>query len=442
MGSLYQIESTDIERLNQNELPRVLNHLIRAEARLLHVPFESIQTSLRVNDPDGGIDACVRTGSAASEWLPFGCSVWQYKAQRKLTITEMRKEVKKPGVRRALLQADNGETKISTDDGLEGGHERSRTYCLVLGGDPIPKDIERMRTQLTQVLASEYLGVSAKLFVAGDVAQWATEHPAMAFEFSRPVNGVLPLERWRAHQPAHRVPFRPDAARTAIADEILARWSAAHGPTHLRIQGHAGVGKTRLALQLFKGAGEDVLYAPDPSTIAELCTWVANHPDAHVTLIVDECDAQTDQRLAEWADASGGRLRVLTVGPANVRGSGVAVYDLPPLSEDSLSEIVAAAATTLSPEQVHWVARVARGYVKLATTLALQVANGMTTVRDLASTYDVSLILHQLLPDAHMRNAMEGLALLTRVGWEGMLKRRAEPLLSSSACHGTRCGSG
>lgn len=422
MRSPFQIDSDDVARLSQIDLPRVLNRLIRAEADLLGVPFEGVQTSLRMNDPDGGIDARVRTGGVGGRWLPAGVSAWQFKAQRKLTPAEMRKEVKKPGVRRTLLRAENSAADAGKDDGLDAANEGGRAYCLVLGGDPTPEEIEQMRTQLSQVVAGEYPGARAILLTAGDIAQWATEHPTLAFEFGRPVNGVMPVERWRAQQPAHRVPFRPDAARTTMAEEIRARWTEADGPAHLRIQGSAGVGKTRLALELYRDAAGDVLYAPDPSAIVELCTWVADHPRAHATLIVDECDAQADVKFAEWAYATGGRLRLLTVGPANVRGSSPTVYDLPPLGEDALADIVAATATALSPEQVRWVARVARGYVKLATTLALQVARGVTATRDLTSTYDVSLILKQLLPDERVRSAMEGLALVTRVGWDGDLE--------------------
>jgi hypothetical protein len=52
-----QIESMEVEQLTQDRLPRIMNLLLRMEAARLHVPPENIETTLRVNDADGGIDA-------------------------------------------------------------------------------------------------------------------------------------------------------------------------------------------------------------------------------------------------------------------------------------------------------------------------------------------------------------------------------------------------
>lgn len=81
--------------------------------------------------------------------------------------------------------------------------------------------------------------------------------------------------------------------------------------------------------------------------------------------------------------------------------------------------MIEATATTLPSQQVQWIVRVAKGYIKLAVLLAKKIAQGTINVVDLTQTYEIGLFLKGLFPSSRLRQAMKGLALLIRVGWDG-----------------------
>ncbi|HLK61351.1 MAG TPA: hypothetical protein VKU00_32675 [Chthonomonadaceae bacterium] len=80
MNALFEVDATSIVRLNKEGFGDVLNRLIRAEASQQGLSTTQVYTSLRIDDPDGGIDAAVRDCAVVSDWIPIGHSVWQFKS--------------------------------------------------------------------------------------------------------------------------------------------------------------------------------------------------------------------------------------------------------------------------------------------------------------------------------------------------------------------------
>jgi hypothetical protein len=54
---LFDIEERDIEYLTEPQFVDVLNRLLKAEAQKFGIPVQDVNTTMRLNDPDGGIDA-------------------------------------------------------------------------------------------------------------------------------------------------------------------------------------------------------------------------------------------------------------------------------------------------------------------------------------------------------------------------------------------------
>lgn len=399
MPDPFEITSTEIAVLSQAKLPEVVNRLLRAEARNLGIPVGDVSTSPRYTDPDGGIDAHVRAGIFSSAWLPPGDSVWQYKAGSAPDKAIIENETRKADVTEAI--------------------KNGATYVLVMGAAPTHRVCANRRKLLREAIDAIKPGASHRLLTGSDIAQWANEHPVMRFAFGRPVANYWPLDHWRWQQPPHQIPFEPDEERATYIQTIRRALAAPDGPVHIRLEGPPGVGKTRLAIEAFSDYPDTVLYTMGPPGDEVFFSWMAASPNAEAILVVDECDVARAGRLEQLANMSGGRLRLLTIGHEEFRGASTRLFKLTPLDEDTMRRVVHAAASTLSHEQVRWVARVARGYVKLATVLAVQVAQAQAaTATNLASIHDVQAILGQLLPDQRTRQAMQGLALLRRVGWD------------------------
>jgi hypothetical protein len=287
-----------------------------------------------------------------------------------------------------------------------------------------------MERLLHDAIQTVHPGASCKLIYASKIASWASQHPVMRFHLGQhPIDGLWSLAHWLRYQKDHQIPFQPDQARGDIIREIQQRFAAEDGPIHLRIQGSAGIGKTRLALQVFEDGQDTVFYAPEPPSTDSFFQWLAAKKDAHAILIVDECDADSARKLEQLAQMSVRRLRLLTVGPAEVSGNSPYVYLLPDLAEDALTNIVCQGVPALPTEQARWVARKVGGYVKLATIIAEHIREGKTTVADLLAAYDVQeFFVRQLLPADRNRLAMKGLSLLRRVGWDGELAAEGEAI--------------
>src|SRR5713226_2609935 len=115
MNPLFGISEEEIARLPEQALVDVLNRLLRAEGSRIGLLPTNIQTSLRIHDPDGDVDACVRDCVSGSHWIPEGLSVWQFKSGKDHEPAKLKKEFRKPGVQESLKQ---------------GGR-----YCVVIGKD-------------------------------------------------------------------------------------------------------------------------------------------------------------------------------------------------------------------------------------------------------------------------------------------------------------------
>src|SRR6266508_3952092 len=99
----FQVDADEIARLNEHQLVRLVNRLIWHEARRLRLPVEEVRITLRIHDPDGGADAITRAEEEASDWIPAGSTVWQFKKAWP-GATRLRREFAKPAVREVIEQ--------------------------------------------------------------------------------------------------------------------------------------------------------------------------------------------------------------------------------------------------------------------------------------------------------------------------------------------------
>ena len=85
-----------------------------------------------------------------------------------------------------------------------------------------------------------------------------------------------------------------------------------------------------------------------------------------------------------------------------------------------MEQVIRTAAPTLPNEQVRWVAEKTQGFVKLALIVAQHVADGQEDVVSLGSDRQIAHFISTVVaPDAEPRRALQGVSLLTNVGWLG-----------------------
>ncbi|MFN9584931.1 MAG: hypothetical protein ACK561_07010 [Pseudomonadaceae bacterium] len=257
---------------------------------------------------------------------------------------------------------------------------------------------------------------------ARKIADWAEQHPAIVawvkHQLGKPLVGWRPYLGW-AYQEAtvdseylldDRVKvFTPDAEKginvSATIDRL--RLDLSKGAS-VRIVGLSGVGKTRLVQALFDPrvqtnqaalSADDVLYtdlsdgpSPQPSAMLEALI----EDGSQCVLVVDNCGADTHQRLTELLKKSGSKIGLVTV-EYDVRDDlpdATKCYRLEGSSDDVIKQLLQRRYPVLSLSDVDTITAFSDGNARVAFALAATV----TMTGELARLRDSDLfkrLFHQ-----------------------------------------------
>jgi len=413
------IDGADIARLNNHQFRKVINTLLTVEANENRVPLDKLDLNTRDTDPDAGIDARVHwPGSVPNDFWPSGEIAMQFKSG-KITDGDLDTELGKRGVRQTLRRGGN--------------------YLLLVGHDYVPAARDKRQEQLARICRLKRLPVSRCRILYGDqIARWISNYPAVVIlpELGKPIPAFATVEHWR-QESVFQNEFRADVNREAVMKAIRAFVSGAVSQENiLRVEGPAGVGKTRLALESLseRGVAESVLYAPDAEApqVQELLAWMQGYITARAIIAVDECSQDHQEVLARYARLCGPRLRLICVGPTDLileSPPGLQqVYRLTPLPDVDMRVLIAAE-PGIPAEVIDTAARVSGGYVKLALYVARMLVRQHIPLVELRTIYEVRHVLKRFVPK-EISQSLQALSLLARVGWEDEVRHEAQALAS------------
>ena len=425
------IQSTEISALEQRELVELMNRLLYLECLKLGVDPENINTTLQTTWSDGGVDAGISNVPAGSRWLPEGESVWQSKSGKALSSTRLCKEFDKIGVQDALKRG--GSYVVFMSGSVHAGDQRNGKNGSIIEDGQRNRQIALQEYCKQQGFATD----RCKIVYASQIAEWANEYPAVVLDFRRDVVvGLLTWEKWSGAK-NYQENFVSDPGRTTIIqtfqDLLIPK---AQEKRFLRIEGLQGVGKSRLALELFRDTPlrHTVLYAAQPSVIKDHLWSYLQTNSVTITLVVDECDYPEHRNLLDKVDSCGTSVRLLTVGPRSSRTKPVSFetefVTLDQLEAGAMNELLKKTFPGLPDDLKQYVTDLSSGFVKLALNLARAVSSSKTrqSVSELTSHLDIKHLLSTMLPDRQDRNAMGVIALLERVGWEDELADEGKAL--------------
>ncbi|MFQ5853148.1 MAG: hypothetical protein ACE5JU_21525 [Candidatus Binatia bacterium] len=409
-GSPFEISAKDVDRFNDVEFLDFLNKLFLAEIHKLGVPPMSLESSLRHTDPDGGVDSRTTIPEWPPErWVPRGLTAWQFKSGG-IKPGDIKKEFKKTGVQSVVTA---------------GG-----SYGIIVGKDYSDPLRQSRKKTLEACFKGKGKKNRSRLYTSTDIANWANEHPGLLLQpyLERPIGDFLRVESLQ-RQEHHRVQFVEDDLRVNAISALRETIQRCH-PAHLRVEGKAGAGKTRLVMEALSlpGLAERVLWAIGPDVIPNgLFKWFETHQSSGGIIVVDECPRGDAEKMAQLVEPSSGRLVLITIdhssqvsvpaGPAEGR------IEVGLLDEKKLEAVIKNAAPALPPDVRERIANISGGYVKLATALALAYAKDpkMPSVTELTKDQRVQRHLEALLPNPEDREGMKAFAVLSRVGMEGDL---------------------
>ena len=415
---LELITGKDVAFLDGQQFPLVMNALLMAEASQNRVPLLDLTVTSQTTDPDGGIDArFLWPANVGHDVLAAGANVLQFKAG-KISKKLMAKEFSKPDVQASL--------------------KAGSAYVLCVGYDYPEKWVRYYRKALDALCKKmKCTAKQTKLIFGGSLARWISRFPAVVAlpELRKQIPQFVTVSRWKEDNPNLANEFRPDASRKEIIENIQTFLKSQSPNYVIRIEGPAGVGKTRLALEsvLDPEFAARTLYArnADHDDVEKVLQAFYSSREIHAILVIDECDAARQSTLQDFAQNSGGRIKLVCVGIAEILHKSpqptlVPLYQLNPLDATDITAILQSSFPNADPAFIELSARLSGGYVKLAIFIVqLLVENGVQPAIVLAREFTIQSFLQKFVPE-EMLLSLQALSVLARIGWEEELQKEAE----------------
>jgi hypothetical protein len=411
MHTLFHVDTADIKALNDEQARELIARLCRAEIRKYGGSESAVTWGGDQRAKDGGVDVRVEINPplGISGYLPNDNTAFQVKAEV-FPPSKIPGEMVPNGVLRQAIR-DLATTKGS--------------YVIAATRDDTSESALDLRLNAMRAcLSANGLGSSPHFdfYDARKIADWVEQHPAIAawvkHQLGKPLVGWRPYSGWAYQETTvdseylldDRVKvFTPDAEKginvSATIDRL--RLDLSKGAS-VRIVGLSGVGKTRLVQALFDPriqtnqaalSADDVLYtdlsdgpSPQPSAMLEALIEDGNH----CVLVVDNCGADTHQRLTELLKKSGSKIGLVTV-EYDVRDDlpdATKCYRLEGSSDDVIKKLLQRRYPVLSLSDVDTITAFSDGNARVAFALAATV----TTTGELARLRDSDLfkrLFHQ-----------------------------------------------
>ena len=399
-----QVSPERIAAMNDPDLNRLMLQLLKAQSYKCGAPANEVRVNTEGNAKDDGCDGWSARPTTTDDWLDSTVTCWQFKAGTAGEPAKLSGEVTKRIARETLLAGGRFVVVASgSKNGTKGEDDRRETLRREAATADIPSN-------KIGVIGSERL------------TNWCNQHPAVAAYWAGRPSGLWTLDDWLDCE-EHQVPWQ---STEQIQAEINARRTdldfVTGGVYHLHIQGPPGVGKTRFALELCRGAiwRGTVVYIRQASDLRldELLDSAATDDGVQLIVVADEVQSEQLRPMRDSVGRGKGRVRLITIGhspspdPTNIPSLSVK-----PLQTKEMAKVIEGWHSTMPPEHVDFVVRFANGYVRLARLTADAVMKSqMMDVRGLLSRDEIRGFLDRMLGEGD-RRSLYVVAVLTSVGW-------------------------
>lgn len=321
MYGINEITYEHIESLEERQLVKLLDKLLRLEARIDNLPSPNIVVPQNTKSKDGGSDGRL-------EWIdgPSGTSrfkkrytVFQCKAADLIPSKcgeEIFPKAKKATIRKLKPQVED----VVNKDG---------SYILInsrpLADQSIKERINAFRDALKEAKKINHATFNIEVFDANYLTEWVNQH-ASAVNLVRQFNGItIPhgLRNWETLEidiSAGKTPFQSNQKTLANMQAIQ---QSINIDKAIRISGHSGLGKTRFILETFratddntKALNHDFLYYDLGASAEEsrLINFVISQRESQSGIIVvDNCDSEFHLKITQLVKEQGG-FKIITIG--------------------------------------------------------------------------------------------------------------------------------
>lgn len=380
--------------------------LLRAEASVNGLKIDDVDTNIRVNIADGGVDAEVRAplGGPLAIDVP---SCWQFKATEFSNIgqADLRKEANKPEAIRLI----------------GSGH----VYFVCVCDDAPSVKMNELGAALLEIV--RIINPNApqpRLLNCGDLADWADRHPSIVLRFFRQHFGhALAYDRWLHSERADLPKFVELPSRANVMGAIRAHLDVGMpAQAVLAVAGPAGAGLSRMVAEALTPASDRVLFVQDPATAIPTVTSLINQTLASAIVVVDSCPVAIRAELEKLLRAETKRLRVIAIQDPRQEASNAAVK-LSKLDETDLQKIIEANFSSIPSRHSRAISLLSDGLPKLAAAMAQTYVRDPSRFLEDAAAWAIEN-LQCIVPDPQDIQVLRALALFKRVGHAGGIEHQ------------------
>src|SRR6266542_1894774 len=436
MNQLNIIEPDDIKRFGAEDLVRLLDLLLRGEARNRLLGKHGIFVPFQINVPDGGRDGKWEAPVEDCEYIPRPLTYYQCKAQV-LTDGDCRAE---------LLRSDKAgdirlKEKVAEVLGKGGAYVFFASHPCV----NIDDRIKGARKALADAGRSEPEKDCIEFLDANRIAAWVNMHAAaFAYVCQKTMQfqsvGLRTLAMW-AEDPIFRYEFQ---SNKFLSDQIENLRDWLRQQRHVaRISGPSGLGKTRLGFEVFncKTVGDNNIRTTLAASVAytdvqfygeDVFGWIDQICLFGLSgiIVVDNCSREWHQRLSSVVTRSTSRLSLLTLDyeAEELRTEFLHIPLAPEKLRDVVQKILKSVRELahLEDAEVNRIADFAQGFAQIAILTAQ--AGGAVDYKTLNSQGGLAerLLWGRESPDDRARDIIRSLSLFSAIGVSGPVAKQLQ----------------
>jgi len=335
-------EPGDLGSLDAEQGTRLVQQLLRCEAISLGLNPKDVVVSLRINDPDGGIDAKVGCSLEAGSLIAEGITHFQIKTGSSF------KPWQKGWIKKELF----GKSTVPPSKRLLGEAVREcldndgTLRFITLGYDLLPSQHTRAIQTLVELLFQcGYEHPKVDVIGQGQLIGEIEKYPSICLDLvGLSDGGFLTYKSW-SNNSQMQVKLELGKEQEGFLNEVREA-ILGNDFQHVRVIGEPGIGKTRLVLEAIsmENIAPSVVYIPSGEDFQksklsqELLKRDRNYT---VTLVIDDCDVK--DRASIWSVFKGLRnIKIVSIdhGPEDSADSAMKTMRFPKLNDDQIKKIL------------------------------------------------------------------------------------------------------
>lgn len=446
---IFSVSSSQIEKLNSEQLVELLKKLLHAEAQRSGISLRGVSVPLQITVADGGEDARISwtNGLEQTDYLPSRFCIFQAKAtdpgpagwkQEVWTKSSQKKSVTQKKLNEAVAEAI-----------AENASYIGFTSAVLIGSSKYKKRIEAIKEGIREAGADPDQLKTIDIYDANKIADWVSRYPAIAIWLNEKQSGLnlkgfQTVETWGQKADIVSISQVEDKAsrffiggessinNSLTFDKVKERIAdfLANSRKSVRVIGSSGLGKTRFVYEVLRDENTIAKIALKTSAIYcdfrdigsqifQIVQAIAESKNSAL-LIVDECPRDTAVKICEIVTGKGSNLKVITIGNDNqpIEKDNCLNISVTPADDYLIEGIIRQRYPNADYSDVNFIKNISAGYPRIAVLATNNYSEGLPILKSIEDVVERILSGCYINRPEQVR-AIECLALFKQLGADG-----------------------